>query len=268
MPEGLALFDVLIPKMRRNRRGPGMSGTVAFMAKALKQSEETLLQALDAVGLRPAQDDNGKPTFVEAAGQLFWIKQDGRGGFWINSRDADKSKSKPKSESEKPEDEAKENESNDDSSSAPAAESESESTEAKSEQPKTKVDPGKNALPALRILLKPKTRGNGAAGEIDSLARAIDKPTIELLEGLVKAGLAVPDTADEKPVFVELGDEILWLKRNAKDDSLWLNAKEKTSKKRSNASRSRTKKVNPPKAASDESETAGNADGEESSDAG
>jgi hypothetical protein len=244
LPEGLALFDLLMPKMRRNRRGPGMSGTVGFMAKALKRSEETLLQALDSVGLRPAQEEGGKPTFVEAAGQLFWIKQDGRGGYWINSRDADKPKEK--SRSDQSEDDPREERSSEDSSPvaeagtfvptprAPrqASASPSEAGESKAETPKAKAKGSlvQSALSALRILLKPKTRGTGSAGEIDSLSRTMDKPSIEVLEGLVKSGLVVPDSADEKPVFVELGDEILWLKRDAKDDSLWLNAKEKAAR--------------------------------------
>jgi hypothetical protein len=252
LPEGLELLDVLVPKMRRNRRGPGMSGTVSFMAKALKQPEEVLLEALDSIGLRPAEEEDGKPSFVEAKGQLFWVKQDGRGGFWINARDADKAQGKSNSKSNS---KAEANE----SSATPVADEpskvvqpdqpkeEAAAKDAEGPKAKTKAQPGKNALPALRLLLKPKTRGAGAAGEIDSLARAMDKPVIELLEGLVKAGLVVPDEADDKPVFVELGNEIMWLKRNAKDDSLWLNAKEKPARK---ARAPRTKKSTAKKAAS------------------
>ena len=59
---------------------------------------------------------------------------------------------------------------------------------------------------------------------------------------LVKAGLNVPEDAEEKPKFIELGDEILWLNRNAKDDSLWLNAKVKP-KRKTAAKKTTTKKV-------------------------
>ncbi len=254
LPEGLALFDLLMPKMRRNRRGPGMSGTVGFMAKALKHSEESLLQALDEVGLRPAEEEGGKPSFVEANGQLFWIKQDGRGGFWINARDADKSKSRG--------DKSSQTDTSDDEAGAEP----SQDAPASGNKPKTKAaEPGKNALPALRLLLKSKARGAGAAGEIDTLARAMDKPVVEVLEGLVKAGLVVPDQADEKPVFVELGDEILWLKRNAKDDSLWLNAKEKPARKGRGP---RSKKTASKKAASDKDPDAAAEDGASDEDAG
>ena len=64
-----------------------------------------------------------------------------------------------------------------------------------------------------------------------ALSDTLKKPAVEILEVLVKAGLNVPETADEKPSFIELGDEILWLNRNAKDDSLWLNAKAKPKRK-------------------------------------
>jgi len=60
---------------------------------------------------------------------------------------------------------------------------------------------------------------------------------------------------------VELGHEILWLKRNAKDDSLWLNAKEKAARK---PRAPRTKKTATKKATSSneraaEGDDAGNA---------
>ena len=258
LPEGLALLDLLIPKMRRNRRGPGLSGTVSFMAKALKQSEEVLLEALSAIGLQPAEAEGGKPSFVESSGQLFWIKQDGRGGFWINTRDADKSKPKSKGVNE----ESAQQEASKDESAGPVDADKPKAEKPAVKQPvKSKGDPGKNALPALRLLLQPKTRGAGVSGELDSLARAMEKPVIELLEGLVKAGLVVPDEADDKPVFVELGHEILWLKRNAKDDSLWLNAKEKAARK---PRAPRTKKTATKKATSSneraaEGDDAGNA---------
>ena len=250
LPEGLALLDVLMPKMRRNRRGPGLSGTVSFMAKALKHSEEVLLKALAEIGLSPAEEQGGKPSFVEASGQLFWIKQDGRGGFWINARDADKSKSKAKAETE--------GESETDTSAKDAQSERPAATDAKkTDEPKPKAELSQNALTAMRLLLKPKTRGVGFAGEIDSLARAMDRPVVEVLEGLVKAGLAVPDGADDKPVFVELGKEILWLKRNAKDDSLWLNAKEKTVRK---SRAPRTKKTVANKAVSEDVKAAESGD--------
>lgn len=260
LPAGLELLDILMPKMRRNRRGPGLSGTVSFMAKALKHPEEVLLKALDEIGLSPAEEQGGKPSFVEANGQLFWIKQDGRGGYWINARDADKSKSQKSSSDDskatKDNEKAEQEHSAKDSTSSGDEATSEEKPKPQSTPKKSEIaagEPGKHALPALRLLLKPKTRGVGFAGEIDSLARAMDRPVVEVLEGLVKSGLVVPDEADDKPVFVELGSEILWLKRNAKDDSLWLNAKEKTVRK---PRAPRAKKTVAKKAASEDAKAA------------
>jgi hypothetical protein len=102
--------------------------------------------------------------------------------------------------------------------------------------------PGPNSVPALRLLLKPKSRGVGVSGEISKISDELKKPAVEILEVLVKAGLNVPEDAEEKPKFIELGDEILWLNRNAKDDSLWLNAKVKP-KRKTAAKKTTTKKV-------------------------
>ncbi len=124
---------------------------------------------------------------------------------------------------------------------------------------------GVNSVPALRLLLKPKSRGVGVSGEIGKISDELKKPVVGILEVLVKAGLNVPEDADEKPKFIELGDEILWLNRNAKDDSLWLNAKvkpkrktatKKTTAKKAPAKKSTAKKTTKKKADPAESESA------------
>ena len=234
LPEGLALLDVFKPKMRRNRRGPGMSGTISFLARALKHSEETLIEALKAIDLVAPEDKEAKPSFVEADGLLFWLKQDGRGGVWINCRDQDKASKKSQDSDER---------------AADGEEPAVKDTSAKDEKSvpenggEITFAPGPNAVPALRLLLKPKSRGFGASAEIGTLSDALGKPALEIFEVLVKAGLDIPEDADEKPTFIELGDEILWLNRNAKDDTLWLNAKAKPKRKTT------TKKTTPKKTA-------------------
>ncbi len=303
LPDGAAVLKLVKPKMRRNRRGPGLSGSLSFLAKALKQSEEDLLKAFEAAGLKLAESNDEKPAFVEAAGQVYWLKKDGRGGVWINARDKDKVRGKDKGAANgdddspaTPDDAATDEEAAsgrdettgteatatdtgadaaDDTSGSPSAEAtdvaddnaddhdadadEGESSDAAggdsdadadsaddnvaddtdddAGQVDVKFEPGPNALPALRLLLKPKTRGTGAAAEINTLSRKLGKPAVEILEALVKSGLSVPDDASEKPKFAELGDEILWLNRNAKDDSLWLNAKAKPKRSRSRSNR-------------------------------
>jgi hypothetical protein len=225
LPEGMAVLELLKLKMRRNRRGPGLSGSISFLAKALKHTEESILDALKAVDLILPEDKDDKPNFIEEAGELFWLKQDNRGGVWINCRDKDKTKSKSAKKS-----------------------TEGDETDAQTEEPsggegnEMTFAPGPNSVPALRLLLKPKSRGVGVSGEISKISDELKKPAVEILEVLVKAGLNVPEDPEEKPEFIELGDEILWLNRNAKDDSLWLNAKVKP-KRKTAAKKTTTKKV-------------------------
>lgn len=87
LPEGEALIEFLRPRMRRNRRGPGVSGSTAFLAKAMRQPEEDLVAALAAVGLVGPASPGARGDAVEIGGQVFWLNQDGRGGIWINGRD-------------------------------------------------------------------------------------------------------------------------------------------------------------------------------------
>ena len=253
LPEGLELLDLIKPKMRRNRRGPGMSGSISFLSKAFRHDAETLVEALKSIGLSAPEDKDTKPDFVEHGDELFWMKQDGRGGAWINSRDKDKVKTKS---------------AHADSGDSATKTSQDHSPDSAGEEASASDDitfaPGPNAVPALRLLLKPKSRGTGVSAEMDTLSEALKKPAVEILEVLVNAGLNVPESADEKPKFIELGDEIMWLNRNAKDDSLWLNAKvkpkrktttKKTTTKKTTAKKT-TKKVTKKKTDSEESESA------------
>ncbi len=249
LPEGEAILEVVKPKMRRNRRGPGYSGSVSFLAKALKHSEEDILAAFAAIGLKLAEGDDEKPAFVEIDGQLYWLKKDGRGGVWINARDKDKVRKKDQNAEAKSDD--ADQEASDDNDAGSADDSADDANDTSSDdagdgdddaQIEVTFEPGAKALPALRLLLKPKSRGTGASAEINTLSRKLNKPAVEILESLVKAGLNVPEDAKEKPKFAELGDEILWLNRNEKDDSLWLNAKAKPKRSRSRSSKKTTTK--------------------------
>lgn len=237
LPEGTELLEMIKPKMRRNRRGPGMSGSISFLAKAFKHEPATLIDALRSLGLSAADDQDAKPEFVAHGDELFWMKQDGRGGVWINCReqDAGSERSAPPKAAEKP---------------AQSDRREAEPAPAGSASEKITFAPGPNAVPALRLLLQPKSRGAGDSAEIGVLAETLNKPAVEILEALVKAGLNVPESADEKPNFIELGGEILWLNRHGKDDSLWLNAKpkpkRKTTAKKTTAKKTARKTTQPP----------------------
>lgn len=63
-----------------------------------------------------------------------------------------------------------------------------------------------------------------------ALAEVLAVPQADLLEALVKAGLSVPASDEDKPVFAEHSGEIFWFNRNSKDE-LWLNAKAKPVRK-------------------------------------
>ncbi|MCC5024268.1 MAG: hypothetical protein J6386_16410 [Candidatus Synoicihabitans palmerolidicus] len=265
LPEGLEMLEVLKPKMRRNRRGPGMSGTISFLAKALRHKDEVLLEALATIGLTLEEGEDGNPAFLEVGDELFWLQKGNRGGVWINCRDQDREKRRRQREERddtgeskdavKSEDSAEKSDSDVDAKTeaeapVPVAEPAVKEVTAPVAVPsEVQADPapiqfvrGPKALPALRLLLKPKTRGTGASAEIGALARKLDRAAVEILEVLVKAGLSVPDDAKEKPTFVELGEEILWINRNAKDESLWLNAKAKPKRTRLRATKKTTSK--------------------------
>jgi len=241
LPDGLALLDLLKDNMRRNRRGPGMSGSISYLAKALKHPPEALLEALGGIDLSAPVDMETKPSFVEHGGELFWMKQDARGGIWINCKDADKAKKKAtkKADAESAENTAEMPE------TEPASEESAEITFA----------PGPNAVSALRLLLKPKSRGTGEAATIDDLAERLGKAAGEILDVLVEAGLAVPDSSEDKPTFIELGEEVLWLNRNKRTDVLWLNAKVKP-KRKTAIKKAATKKAPAKKTAKKKAESA------------
>ncbi|MET0261819.1 MAG: hypothetical protein ABW223_02890, partial [Rariglobus sp.] len=84
---------------------------------------------------------------------------------------------------------------------------------------------GDSALTAIRLLLNPNKRGTGVSAEVGHLARSLNRDLQDFLVALTDLGLALPETAEHKPSFVEHGDEIFWLNKNPKDGSVWVNAK-------------------------------------------
>ncbi|GAB1488566.1 hypothetical protein MASR2M8_10110 [Opitutaceae bacterium] len=246
LPAGEALLDKIRPLMRRNRRGPGFSGSTGYLAKALKHPEAELVAALAALGLVVAEQANAKPEPVEIGGNVYWLNKDGRGGVWINGHekrhgagpeastgdagnvpapagdaapvvpapaaDAEVSASAPAPVETAPE--------------QPAAASETAATTAPAPATPAAETPS-GPLGAVRALLAPAKRGSGSSGELGALAAALNQSADELQAALVAAGLVIPADAEDKPVYVDLGEEGLWISRNAKDGTLWLNAKPK-----------------------------------------
>lgn len=97
LPTGTVLLDKIRPLMRRNRRGPGYSGSVAFLARALKATDAEFVAALAGLNLIVPANPTDKPVYVEIDGGEFWVNKDSRGGIWINGQE--KRGSAPKSES-------------------------------------------------------------------------------------------------------------------------------------------------------------------------
>ena len=87
LPTGTAFLDKIRPLMRRNRRGPGYSGSVAFLARALKTADADFIAALAAINLIVPANPADKPVFVEIDGGEFWVNKDSRGGIWINGQE-------------------------------------------------------------------------------------------------------------------------------------------------------------------------------------
>ncbi len=198
LPSGPALLERVRPQMRRNRRGPGGSGSTSFLSRALKCSEADLVAAFKTLGLVVPEKAEDKPVFIEVGPDLWWLNLDSRGGLWINGREKEPGET----------------------IEAPAATATKE-PEASAAQPAAPV-PGA-VLSAVRLLLK-ETKTGAVAGKADRLAEELAKSPDDFVAALVSAGLKVPEKAREKPVFVEHAGEIFWLNKNAKDE-LWLNAK-------------------------------------------
>lgn len=244
LPEGTALLNKLRPLMRRSRGG--WSGTIGYLSRALRHTDAELLQALATLGLAPGSGSEKAP-IVEVESFAYWLNRDGRGGVWINVRDAKRMRAQDRAEGDK----SSEGEaaaapaSGAESQTAPVAESisagstavevPSASPEAPSAAPAGETSTDNVAVPApadagsasplagARLLLKP-TRTGAFAGELCALASKIGKSAEEFLAILVESGLRVPEKPREKPVFVEYASEIFWLNRNSKGE-LWLNAK-------------------------------------------
>ena len=87
LPQGEALLDAIRPQMRRNRTGPGYSGSTTYLAKAFKQTEAAFDAAFAALDLVPPPQGE-KPRITVIGEFAYWLTKDGRGVTWINGRQA------------------------------------------------------------------------------------------------------------------------------------------------------------------------------------
>ena len=233
--EGPELLDKVRPLMRRNRRGPGGSGSVPFLARGLRCKEADLMAGFAVLGLVLPPVPTDKPIFVEIGEHVWWLNQDSRGGIWINGREKLDGDPQPNAEGQPAA-----------STPAPGGESAPTPVVATDVAPAPVAEPvapaptpapefvapvaaippppaPANVLTGVRLLLK-ETKTGGYAKKLDRVAEDLSMSPEELLAALTNAGLVVPDKAREKPVFVEHAGEIFWFNRNAKEE-LWINAK-------------------------------------------
>ena len=261
-PEAEDFLTAVRAQMRRNRRGPGYSGSIAFLARAFKQSEADLVEMFVAVGLTVPETTHDKPAKTRIGAFVYWLNKDSRGAIWINGDEVRVGKPETGAalaagtenggtETEKPSTtEAAQAEPAQaerapaepaPSSSAsvivetvaePAPEPEPVTAEAPStdapkavESPRAENTSGNALLAGVRLLLKPNKRGSGVSAETTKLADGLGQDLQVFLAKLTEIGLALPPLEGEKPTFVEHGDEIFWLNKNAKDGSVWVNAK-------------------------------------------
>ena len=206
LPAGPELLDRLRPLMRRNRRAPGFSGSVGYLARALKTGAEALESAFGALGLILPPEPGGEPVSVAIGEFVYWLDRDKGGQIWINAREP-RAGGPPQVE---------------EPAVAPPGELplEPATPGPVAPAPALRAEPtAVSPLAAVRLLLK-ETRRGGVAAELGRIATQLGRSPDELLATLSGAGLQVPGKAREKPVFAEHAGEIFWLNRNARGE-LW-----------------------------------------------
>lgn len=222
--------------MRRNRRGHGWSGSFPFLTKALKLDEAQLLEKLAEFGVRLPTEAEPQPPPAADGDVVFWLNQNQRGEIWINARierDRDHGGTAPVEAGAE--------------ASPPAAEAEAGSSP---EEPAPPVAPADgtpilaNTLPALRLLMQPKKRGEGVTAQVKDLASQLGRKDEELLAALAGVGLTVPESPKAKPAFAEHGDEIFWLNVNARGQ-VWLNAKAKAATRKTRGRKEKSEEESP-----------------------
>jgi hypothetical protein len=221
LPAGAELLERIRPHMRRNRRGPGGSGSMTFLARALRTNEAALKEAFAALGFALPATANDQPAYAEFGAELWWLNLDSRGGLWINGREKREGETAATAAAADTPPPASPAEA---APTAPAGETPAAAPAVALEHPASTLEnPSTAPLAAVRLLLK-ETKPGSVAGKIERLAADLGQPAEVLLATLTAAGLSVPEKAREKPVFVPLAEELLWLSKNSRGE-LWLNAK-------------------------------------------
>jgi len=228
LPEGPALIEKIRPHLRRNRRGPGGSGSLGFLARALRVKEADLKAAFGALGLTMPATPGDQPVHTEIGAEQWWLNLDSRGGLWINGREKQDGDPAPTGEQTPPPappaepgvQPALETAAGTDAAVAPAPLVETPDIAA---QPAAPAPDAVALFGIIRPFLK-ETRTGGIAASVERLAGKLEKPAEELVASLVAAGLKLPEKPREKPVYFGQGTEQFWFNRSGKGE-LWLNVR-------------------------------------------
>ncbi|MFM8335623.1 MAG: hypothetical protein ACKODK_08660, partial [Opitutaceae bacterium] len=230
LPEGPALIEKIRPHLRRNRRGPGGSGSLGFLARALRVKEADLKAAFGALGLTMPATPGDQAVYTDIGAEQWWLNLDSRGGLWINGREKREGEPAPAGEAApapdassagQPAPEAAATTPLGESPSTPAVETPAPASDAAS----TPVAAAASLaiLDVVRPLLK-ETRTGGIAASVGRLAGKLEKPVEEVTTALAAAGLKVPGKPREKPVYIDHTGEQFWFNLSGKGE-LWLNVR-------------------------------------------
>ena len=239
LPEGPALIERIRPHLRRNRRGPGGSGSLGFLARALRVKEADLKAAFGALGLTMPATPGDQAVYTDLGTEQWWLNLDSRGGLWINGREKREGEPAPAGEPSAPVPDANASGQPQAETSpgavppgepapapvaAPVAEAPASSSEVSAPAITATAAPVSTAiLEAVRPLLK-ETRTGAIAGSVERLAGKMEKTAEELVAALVAAGLKVPEKPREKPVYAGQANEQFWFNLSGKGE-LWLNVR-------------------------------------------
>jgi hypothetical protein len=241
-------FDAMRPHMRRNQRGPGMSVGVEYLAKKWNLSDDDVKGALVECGFPLPEDEDSKPVYIEYEGDLYWLNINRRGELWLNTKEKPRpvfrtvqgtKVTEPVEESTPAAAPAEAKPALDAGTPAPAREQSPQRHENRREDrrderrdggaPATSAAPlpsGPALLERIRPMMRRNRRGAGGSGSTSFLCRGLKCAEADLIAAFATLGLTISENPADKPVNVQIGEEVWWLNRDQRG-GVWINGREK-----------------------------------------